>query len=151
MTNFKLGTRSVRELKGVDRNLVSVVKLAIQYTEVDFAVHDGLRTLEEQRKYVMSGVSKTMKSKHMVGEAVDLVPYINRKLRWEWNPIIEIAKKVRIACLELNMDLRWGAVWDRTLLDLNPGDLHGEIESYVGRRKALGKRAFIDGPHFELI
>ena len=67
---YKLSNRSLDRLSGVDDRLVEVVKAAIQETEVDFGVIQGLRTLEEQKKLFESGASQTMKSKHLDGLAV---------------------------------------------------------------------------------
>ena len=36
-------------------DLVAVVKRAIELSVQDFAVHDGIRTLEEQKEHVASG------------------------------------------------------------------------------------------------
>ena len=149
---YYLGSGSLAELKGVKPELVAVVKRSIELTEQDFTVHDGLRTLEEQRRYVATGASTTMNSKHLTGDAVDLVPYINGKLRWEWPPIYKIAAAVAEAARELQVELRWGGVWDRKLSSIEPSALAMEdaVDAYVARRRAAGRRAFIDGPHFEL-
>lgn len=146
---FKLGTRSRSELKGVNADLVAVVERAIQLTVQDFAVHDGTRTMMEQKKYVASGVSKTLDSRHLTGHAVDLVPYINGKLRWEMEPICRIADAVRMAANELGTPIRWGGAWDRLLTEETdpPEEM---VDDYTARRKAVGKKAFIDGPHYEL-
>ena len=146
---YKLGKGSLRELEGVHPELVAVVKRAIELTVQNFSVHDGLRTLAEQQKLVAAGASTTLNSRHLSGHAVDLVPYINGKLRWEWEPIHRIAEAVRTAARELNTPLRWGGAWDIefTASDDAPEDL---VADYVSRRRAAGKKAFIDGPHFEL-
>lgn len=154
---YSLGAASRRELAGVHPRLVAVVERAITYTTQDFTVFDGLRTETEQRQLVARGASKTMNSKHRkqadgFGHAVDLVPWINGKARWEWKPIFQIAVAVKRAADELGMRLIWGGVWDRVLADL-PGDAAGiekAVNAYVARRRTLGKTAFIDGPHFEL-
>lgn len=154
---YALGNKSLAELTGVHPKLVGVVKRSIQLTTQDFSVHDGLRTEAEQREYVRRGVSKTMNSMHMkqgdgFGHAVDLVPYINGVLRWEWKPIYAVASAVHAAAKELGVDLIWGGVWDRPFEQL-PGDAKGieqAVNSYVARRRAQGKTAFIDGPHWEL-
>ena len=39
-------------------------------------------------------------SRHIAGHAVDLIPYINGKLRWEWNPICRIDDAVRLVAKE---------------------------------------------------
>lgn len=149
MSEFTLGKKSLSELKGVHPDLVAVVQRAIELTVQDFSVHDGIRTVEEQKKLVAGGVSKTMKSRHLTGHAVDLVPYINNKLRWEWEPIYKIADAVRTAAEELGIPIRWGGAWDRSLTgtDELPEDM---VADYTARRRKAGKRAFIDGPHYEL-
>ncbi len=149
MSTFKLGEKSRQELQGVHADLVAVVKRALELTVQDFAVHDGSRTLAEQKKLVAAGASQTLDSRHLDGCAVDLVPVINGKLRWEWEPIYKIADAVRIAAKELNTPLRWGGAWDVafTESEAHPRDL---VADYSARRKKAGKRAFLDGPHFEL-
>ncbi len=154
---YSLGQKSLNELVGVHRNIINVAGRAIQITTQDFSVHDGLRTEAEQREYVRTGVSTTMNSLHRkqpdgFGHAMDLVPWVNGKLRWEWPPIYQIAAAVHQAATELGVPLIWGAVWDRPFLSL-PGDAKGlerAVAGYVARRKKLGKRAFIDGPHYQL-
>lgn len=155
---FKLGTKSKAELIGVTHNLVLVVNDAIKITPVDFAVHDGIRTLQEQQELYNLGASKTLESLHLMqsdgtGHAVDLVPVINRKLRWEWEPIYKMAHAVAKAAEKRGVELVWGGVWDRKLSQLDtssPEALKREVELYVERRKQQGKSAFIDGPHFQL-
>lgn len=165
---FVLGKRSLEELVGVHPHLVDVVQRAIKITPVDFAVHDGLRSMDQQREYVRTGVSKTLNSKHLrqadgYGHAVDLVPYINGRLRWEWEPIYQIAAAVRLAEQNALDDagprpdgprghwrIVWGGVWDRFLENLDPHNLSSERSAYRERMRLLGKRAFSDGPHFEL-
>jgi hypothetical protein len=50
-------------------------------TKIDFGVICGLRTMEEQRVLVDKGASKTMRSKHLDGKAVDLMAYIGSRGR----------------------------------------------------------------------
>ena len=150
MSGFTLSKRSLAELEGVDERLVAVVHRALELTVQDFAVHDGLRTIEEQREYVRKGASQRMDSRHLTGHAVDLVPWINGKLRWEWEPIYHIADAVRRAAIEKELELRWGGCWDRvfTWSTDSPEDM---VAGYVGRRRREGKRVFLDGPHYEVV
>lgn len=154
---FQLGPRSRAELAGVHPRLVAVVERAIARSAQDFTVHDGLRTEAEQREYVRRGVSKTMNSMHRkqadgFGHAVDLVPFINGQLRWEWRPIFHIAAAVHSAASEMGVPLVWGGVWDRPFgaLSGTATGIEAALNAYVGRRRALGKTAFIDGPHFQM-
>lgn len=147
---FQLSEKSLAELNGVHPDLVAVVQRAIQLTRQDFAVHDGLRTIEEQRKLVASGASRSLASRHLTGRAVDLVPVINGKLRWEWTPIYLIADAMRTAAQELNVQVRWGGNWGNLTASsrIPPEDL---VDNYVDSRRKQGKSAFVDGPHFEIM
>lgn len=154
---YRLGAQSRAELKGVHPDLVRVVDRAIEITDQDFSVHDGLRTLDEQKRYVASGASQTLNSKHRhqtggFGHAVDLVPFINGKMRWEWEPIYVIAAAVWQAARELGVAVRWGGAWI-DLADIKtgtPGAMKAAVEAYGAARRKAGKKAFTDGPHFEL-
>ena len=132
---FKLGKTSLARLQGVDETLVNVVKRAIEISEVDFTVMEGVRTLERQRELYAKGrtapgkiVTWTMKSRHIEGKAVDLVPY-----PLDWNDL-EKFNKIKDAMFqaarELDVNLRWGADWD--------GD---------GKYREKGE---YDSPHFEI-
>ena len=78
--SFKLGNTSQQRLIGVHPDLVRVVRRAIELSSMDFAVNEGLRTAERQRRLVASGASQTLNSKHLkqadgFGHAVDIVPW----------------------------------------------------------------------------
>jgi len=150
---YKLGKRSCENLEGVHPLVVKVVKRAIEITEQDFTVFDGLRSMTRQRKLVADKKSRTMKSKHLKqpdghGHAVDLVPFIDGKLKWDWNAIYIITKAMRQAATELGVNIRWGGCWQViTGTSLDPKDL---AKQYVAKRKRQGRKFFTDGPHFEL-
>jgi peptidoglycan L-alanyl-D-glutamate endopeptidase CwlK len=150
---FILGPKSTRELEGVKPELVAVARRAIAITTQDFAITDGLRTAAEQKELLARGATTTLNSKHLTGDAVDAVPVVAGKPRWEWPLTYAVAAAFQIAAGELGTRLRWGGVWDKVLNELPPGaaQLEEEVNAYVARRRRLGRRAFIDGPHFELI
>lgn len=120
---YKLSKRSEDKLVGVDANLVKVVRRAIELTEVDFGITEGLRTKERQALLVADGKSQTMNSKHITGRAVDVVAYVDGKVSWDKEQYITISKAFKQAAKELNVSIRWG------------GDF----------------KSFFDGPHFELV
>jgi peptidoglycan L-alanyl-D-glutamate endopeptidase CwlK len=94
-----------------------------------------------------------MNSRHLTGDAVDAVPFINGRPRWEWPPTYHVAAAFQQAAVELGVRLRWGGVWDRVLNDMPPGaiQLEDEVQAFVTRRRRAGvRKVFIDGPHFEL-
>jgi peptidoglycan L-alanyl-D-glutamate endopeptidase CwlK len=146
---FKLGKRSLKNLKGVSPTMVAVVKRAIQITNIDFGVTQGLRTEEEQKVLVASGASKTMKSKHLTGDAVDVVAYLGSRVSWEITLYDDIADAMKIAAKELGVSIRWGAAWQINNIVEYSGTMQDATNDYVDLRRSQGRRPFIDAPHFE--
>ena len=148
---FKLSTRSMGRLEGINPDLIRVVTEAIKNTKVDFGVTCGMRTVEEQEKLVASGASQTMKSKHLEGRAVDLVAYVGSNITWQLNMYDDLADAMGDAACKLEVPIKWGAAW--TIGDI--GDFTGTMEDamheYVDLRRSQGRRPFIDAPHFEMI
>ena len=117
---YKLGTRSKQSLSGVHVDLVAVVKKAIEITEVDFSVIEGIRHIERQKQLVKEGKSTTLNSRHLTGHAVDMVPY---PVDWEDLERFELmAEAMKLAAEELDIPIVWGGDW----------------------------KSFYDAPHFEL-
>ena len=147
---FKLSASSLKKLEGVDPKLADVVKRAIEITKVDFGVTEGVRTLATQKKYVATGKSQTMNSKHLTGDAVDLVAYVGSKISWEEKLYDDLADAMKQAAKEKGVKLRWGAAWHIDDITKFNGTMEEATIQYIDLRRSQGKRPFIDGPHFEL-
>lgn len=163
---YVLGTNSRNQLKGVHPNLVALVEECIKITPVDFGVHSGLRTASEQTALFKRGASqldgRSKKSKHQkqsdgFGHAVDLVPYVGGSLRWEWPLIYPIAGCMAYLSREMDIEIRWGGVWDRELDGYAPKSLSSPETYATMMKKAVYDYTvrhpgpdFIDGPHYEL-
>jgi len=119
---YKFSQRSKKALEGVHPDLVKVVTRALELTEVDFGVIEGLRTIEKQREYFAKGATRTMNSRHLTGHAVDLAAFVGKDIRWDWPLYHKIAVAMKAAAKELNVPIVWGGDW----------------------------RTFKDGPHYEL-
>lgn len=119
---YVLSDKSKKKLTGVNEKLVRVVVRALELSEVDFVVVEGVRSVDRQKELVAAGASTTMNSKHIVGRAVDLAPYIGGQVRWDWPPFYKIASAMKQAAKELNVSIVWGGDW----------------------------KSFKDGPHFQL-
>lgn len=148
---FKLSSRSMKKLKGVDEGIVAVVKDAIGITKVDFGVTFGLRTLEEQKKLYESGRSQTMKSKHLEGRAVDLVAYFGSDISWELNVYDDICDAMAEAARKNDVAIKWGAAWSEGDIREYAGTAEDAMNAYVDLRRSEGRRPFIDAPHFEMM
>ena len=112
-SKFELSQRSLDRLKGVHHDLVKVVKRAIEISEYDFMVVEGLRTKATQTEYVKKGVSQTMNSRHIIGQAVDLAPLENGAIDWnnKKGQFDAVAKAMLQAAKELNVKITWGGNW----------------------------------------
>lgn len=115
MTN-KFSQRSELNLKGVKSELVKVIRRALEISPVDFGITEGLRTAERQKKLVEEGKSQTMNSRHLTGEAVDVVAYVNGVVSWDFKYYRQIADAVKRAAQELDVSVEWGGDW-KTLVD----------------------------------
>jgi len=129
MSEFRFSKRSLMNLKGVHPDLTAVVVTALyRYTEVDFAVTEGVRSETRQRFLVNNGHSQTMNSKHLkqqdtFGHAVDLAPYVDGGIPWSKPEYFrKVANAVKAAAEDLDIKIVWGGDWE----------------------------SFIDMPHFQL-
>lgn len=152
---FKLSDRSKSRLLAVHPKLVKTVERAIDITDVDFGVTEGLRTLETQKHYVAVGKSQTMNSKHLrqddgFSHAVDLVAYIGPQVSWELGLYDNICDAMKRAARDVGCGLRWGAAWHIPDITVWDGTAEEAMNAYIDLRRSQGKRPFIDGPHFEL-
>lgn len=147
-TGFRFSARSLGHLNGVHPDLVRVMTRALtEFTEIDFAVIEGLRTPQEQQELVKTGASRTLKSRHLTGHAVDVMAYVGGKGRWDFGLYVKIAEAVRAAARELGVRVIWGGCWQQ----LNQvEDIGAAVAAYSARKKKAGQTPLIDGPHFEL-
>jgi peptidoglycan L-alanyl-D-glutamate endopeptidase CwlK len=119
---FRLSSRSRARLAGVHPALTAVVHAAIRRTPVDFMITEGLRSADRQAVLVKAGASRTLRSRHLTGHAVDVAALIEGRVRWDWPLYGRIADAFKAAALDLDTPLIWGGDW----------------------------RSLRDGPHFEL-
>ena len=138
-------------MDGVKDKLHTVVCSAIRLSNVDFGVICGLRTEEEQRALLSKGATQTMKSKHLTGDAVDLMAYVGSRASWELNLYDDIADAMKVAAIEHDVPIKWGAAWSVGNIAEWDGSMEEAMNSYIDLRRAEGRRPFIDGPHFELM
>ncbi len=129
---MKLNDSSVKKLDGVHQDLQKVIYRTAEITTLGFIVTEGLRTLEKQKKLVAIGASRTLRSRHLTGHAVDLAAWLddgdgipeNGEIRYDWTLYPQLNKIVQEAAKIEGIQVEWG------------GDSFGP--------------GFKDGPHFQL-
>jgi peptidoglycan L-alanyl-D-glutamate endopeptidase CwlK len=117
-----MNERSRKALKGVHQDLVRVTRRAAELVPGGFIVTEGLRTVARQRELMAKGASRTMRSRHLTGHAIDFVPVVGGRITWKWPAFEPIAQAFKAAARELNVAIVWGGDW----------------------------KTFKDGPHIEL-
>ncbi len=118
---YKLSKSSSGNLSGVHPDLIRVVHLALTYSEIDFGVSQGVRTVEQQNENIEAGVSSTMNSRHIpknnecsMACAVDLTAWVGGGLTWEKWAFRKIARAMFRAAIELGVQIEWGGHWKNT-------------------------------------
>lgn len=135
MADFKYGPRSEENFKGVHPSLVALFREAIKYR--DISIIDGVRTIEEQRRFVAKGDSKTMNSMHLPQEdglshAIDATPY-----PFDWNAVgadrdlLLFGGFILGLAATLGLKIRYGGDWngnwknsDNGFQDLDHFEIH---------------------------
>lgn len=125
---FKFSQRSENNLTGVNPTLIKVIRRALEITPVDFIVIEGLRSQARQKELVATGKSQTMNSRHLTGNAVDIIPVNTTWALDEFKPLLQAVKQ---AADEQGVKLRFGINWKH--------DPSLPIET-----------KFIDAPHIEI-
>ena len=136
VSKYKLSERSLKNLEGVDERLVKIVKRAIELTEQDFIVIEGLRTREQMminygkgrtaaqlavhgipasyakpKETKVTWLNNPFASNHAKGKAVDIVP-----APVDWNDISKFKKineAMQAAAKELGIKLSYGGDWTK--------------------------------------
>lgn len=125
-----INTSSESKLKKVHPDLVRVVRRAaklIKDKSFGFIITCGVRTVEEQKKLLKAGATRTMNSRHIPGKdgyskAVDFAVTIDGKIKWDWPLYAKLAGIVKEAAKLEKVQIEWGGDW----------------------------KTFKDGPHFQL-
>mgnify|MGYP003351778756 CR=1 FL=1 len=108
---------------GMDQIFRSKLQALVAESQGKVKIVSGYRSPERQQQLVNDGFSQTLKSKHLTGHAVDLGAIVDGKLSWDKQYYPEIAKAMKKAAADQQVNIRWG----------------GEFKT------------FYDGPHFELV
>jgi peptidoglycan L-alanyl-D-glutamate endopeptidase CwlK len=144
---FKFSNSSLSKLETVDIRLQILAKEVLKASYVDFAITEGVRTIERQQQLYMGGQSKTLNSKHLEGKAIDICPVIKGKLDYSKEAAADLYFILGIFYLKakelleqyeltggekgLNIRLRFGAFWDEDSIKENKfvDAYHIEVDS----------------------
>jgi peptidoglycan LD-endopeptidase CwlK len=116
---FTLTERDRRRLQGVHPDLVRVIERAAATTSINFTIIQGLRTMAEQRKLVSIGASRTLRSRHLTGHAVDIAPIVDLDRdgkvetteMFHWPLINKLSLYIKRAAKDVGVPVEWGGSW----------------------------------------
>ena len=109
--SFRLSERSLKRLVGVHPRLVALVREAAALSPVEFMVTEGLRTPERQAALVRAGASRSKRSRHLTGHAVDVAALVDGQVRWDWPLYPRIAAAFKAAAARQGTAMVWGGDW----------------------------------------
>lgn len=120
MTEYSFGKNSKMKIAEINEKLQDVVRLALEWGVMDFAVIECIRSKELQTQYFNTGKSKLTwpHSKHNVlnpgdlSSAFDAAPVVNGKISWNLKHCIHLAGIIISAGRCLGIRIRWGGNWD---------------------------------------
>lgn len=103
----------------VDSRLCTLFKLCerkwpFEHWEFQIGRTGAYRDVDMQRAQVQSGASKTMKSKHCEGKAIDITLYKTGTQTAIWNRYAYsvVAGFIKLCAQEIGVSLTWGADWN---------------------------------------
>lgn len=105
-----LAQRSEVRLQGVHPDLVRVIRRADEMG-AKFHVTCGLRTIEEQKALLAAGKSKTLKSRHLTGHAIDYVAIDENGVSYDHPDMLAVANKIKAAAADCGVPVEWGGDW----------------------------------------
>ncbi|KXX70771.1 M15 family metallopeptidase [Flammeovirga sp. SJP92] len=122
---FVFGNRSKERMKGVHSLLIECAIRALSKSRIDMSVPwmGGVRTDQEQNAIYRQGNSQcdgfNKKSYHQTGKALDVVPYVNRKIDYKHiTGFNEFARRMFEVWNEMTLEgktkgwrLEWGGFW----------------------------------------
>jgi len=107
----KFHQRSLANLDTVHPDLKRVMLEAIENAPFDFGITEGLRTKERQQQLFTEGKSQTLNSRHLTGNAVDIVIFIDNKVTWDLKYYKVLSEHIKAVAKLNDVPIVWGGDW----------------------------------------
>lgn len=107
-----LTQKSLDHLDGVHPDLARVVIACATSGRCAFQVTEGLRDLDRQHQLFAEGKSKTLKSRHLTGHAVDLVAIKpDGQISYAEADMMALADAMKASAASISIPIEWGGDW----------------------------------------
>ena len=107
----KFHQRSLANLDTVHPDLKRVMLEAIENAPFDFGITEGLRTKERQQQLFNEGKSQTLNSRHLTGNAVDIVIFMDNKVTWDLKYYKVLSEHIKAVAKLNDVPIVWGGDW----------------------------------------
>ena len=107
----KFHQRSLANLDTVHPDLKRVMLEAIENAPFDFGITEGLRTKERQQQLFNEGKSQTLNSRHLTGNAVDIVIFMDNKVTWDLKYYKVLSEHIKAVAKLNDVPVVWGGDW----------------------------------------
>jgi peptidoglycan LD-endopeptidase CwlK len=145
-----LSERSKNNLTGVHPDLVRVIEYAAGL-EARFIVTEGMRTIERQKQLLAAGKSRTLRSRHLSGHAVDLVCRKgDHDVSYDEHDMCDLADIVKHAAQKCGVEIEWGGDW-KSFCDTPHFQLPEKLYPAEGGHKEAIKEMVAEVPPFTTV
>ena len=110
---FKFSTKSEQLLNTIQKELNILAHEVIKISPIDFSITEGFRDRMRQKELYNEGKSKTLNSKHTECKAVDIV-CCKEGYKEPLRDIYIVIGLFLAKAKELNINIRVGALWNKT-------------------------------------
>lgn len=134
---YKFSETSLNRLEKVNKTLVSIINEALSLSPIDFGIASGYRTAEEQFELFKKGRSyindkwqitsrdqvvtyldgQVKKSRHQLGQAVDIYAWVGGKTSWEKHHLALVAGTILSISKQYSINITWGATFGSNSFD----------------------------------
>ncbi len=117
--------RSETSLLGVHPRLAELADKVLNASPLDIMIIEGLRTRARQAELVKNGASRTRRSYHIIGRAIDFVPLIDGEVTWHWPHFKRVGPVWEREAEAMGIKITWGGRWKNF-----PDGPHVQLEPY---------------------
>ena len=119
-----LTTASEKRLIGIHPKLAELIRKSSVNSPFAFVITEGLRTEARQKQLVAQGASRTMKSKHLTGHAIDFAVIIGGKADFHFHLYEKVSTHMKKVAAKVGLTITWGGDWksfkDGCHIELDP-------------------------------
>lgn len=110
---YKFSKNSKGKLSTVHSDLQILMEVVLRTNMFDLTVIEGIRSDRRQKMLLDRGITKTLKSKHLTGHAVDIGIHKGGKLDFDdTRAYYVLAGTILLEAKRLGISVRWGGNWD---------------------------------------